>query len=306
LADNLSNRPVERQGDQLQGVESQSMKIGVFARVTQQSMSIRELARGLEERGIESLFVGEHTHTPVASVADGYHDAAMVENAKSVPAPFLLLAAAAAVTERLRVGTSISLIAQHDPLVYAKDVATLDMLSGGRVELGVGYGWNRAEMLNHGVDPRRRRAAFRDKLRAVEMLWSQDIAEFSGEFAAFSASWSWPKPVQGRRPKVLIGAPARADVFGDIVELADGWMPSTNFTDSELSDQIDQLRRTASEAGRSPDELSVTLLDARHSHGLGPSFGHGWAGNARRIAAASGLYAGLFRGDLGFLDRTDR
>ena len=240
-----------------------TMEIGVFANITERSVPVDIVATALEARNVESLFVGEHTHVPVATQPDSYHNEAVIEFTKNYPAPWILLTAAAAVTKRLKVGTAICLIAQHEPLVFAKEIATLDMISRGRVILGCGYGWNRAELINHGIDPGRRRTALREKLQAVEMLWDQDIAEFSGEFVSFAPSWSRPKPFQRPRPPVFLGAPATPALFRDIVELADGWMPSARFTDEELAGQISLLRQAAVEAGRPAEELGVVLIEAR-------------------------------------------
>ena len=144
-------------------------------------------------------------------------------SARSIP--FVTLAAAAAVTSRLRLGTGIALVAQHDPIVLAKTLATLDHLSAGRLVLGIGYGWNVDEMESHGVDARRRRAITREKMLAMQALWTHDVAEFHGEFVSFEPSWQWPKPVQKPRPRVWIGGAAGPILFAQIAEYADGWMP---------------------------------------------------------------------------------
>lgn len=239
------------------------MHIGVFAILTTGTMNVAELALALEERGIESLAVGEHTHTPTASEVDGYHSQAVIDATRDSPAPFVLLAAAAAVTRRLRVGTAVCLPGQHDPLLFAKEVATLDRLSNGRVFLGCGYGWNQAEMRNHGVDPKRRRSNFRERVAAAKALWTQDVAGFSGDYVSFTPSWSLPKPVQRSGPKLFIGAPARPQTFADMIELGDGWMPAARFTDDQLADDLAQFHRAIDEAGRAREAFSVTMLDTR-------------------------------------------
>jgi probable F420-dependent oxidoreductase len=240
-----------------------NMDIGVFANLTTGTIPVTELARALEERGVESLLVSEHTHTPVASEPDSYHNEEVIRATRDSPAPFVLLAAAAAVTKRLRVGTSVCLPGQHDPLLFAKEVATLDRISDGRVFLGCGYGWNQAEMINHGIDPKRRRSNFRERIRAVKDLWTQDIAEFSGDYVSFTASWSLPKPVQRPGPKLFIGAPARPQTFQDVIELADGWMPAARFSDEGLHEDLTLFQSLIDEAGRSRDDFSVTMIDTR-------------------------------------------
>ncbi|MCZ4344084.1 TIGR03619 family F420-dependent LLM class oxidoreductase [Sphingomonadaceae bacterium G21617-S1] len=239
------------------------MHIGVYANLTTGTMPIIELARALEERGIESLTLSEHTHTPVTTEPDSYHDEAVIAATRDSPSPFVVLAAAAAVTKRLRVGTSVCLPGQYDPLIFAKQVATLDRISDGRVFLGCGFGWNKAEMMNHGVDPKRRRSNLRARIRAVRDLWEQDTAECSSEYASFTASWSLPKPVQSPGPKLFLGAPAKPQTFEDIIELFDGWMPAARFSDDLLAEELQQLDQAIADAGRSADDFSVTMIDSR-------------------------------------------
>ncbi len=135
------------------------------------------------------------------------------------------MATVAAVSERLHVGTGVALVAQHDPIVLAKTIATIDHLSGGRVTLGVGFGWNREEMADHGIDYRTRRAVAREKVLAMQALWRDEVASFDGEHVSFSPSWSWPKPVQQPRVRTLIGGSAGPIMFAHIAEYGDGWMP---------------------------------------------------------------------------------
>jgi probable F420-dependent oxidoreductase len=259
------------------------MKVGVFATHSARTMPVAEFARELEARAVESMWVGEHTHVPVATTTEGYHDQRMLDVTKEFPSPLVLLAVAAAVTLNLRVGTSVCLVAQHDPLVLAKGIATLDVVSGGRFELGCGYGWNRAEMQNHGVSSSTRRAIFREKLRTMQALWTEEIAEFSGDHVSFSPSWSGPKPIQQPHPPVLIGAPAHPSVVRDIVELADGWMPSAYFAVDTLHEQLAYVRAESSHAGRDQNGLRVTLLETATAAGsLSPvDFAARWAPTAR-------------------------
>ena len=158
------------------------------------------------------------------------------------------LASAAAVTERLRLATGITLVAQHDPIVLAKTVASLDHLSGGRVLLGIGVGWNEDEMEHHGVDPARRRAVAREHVLAMRQLWTEEEASFDGEFVRFSPSWSWPKPVSDPHPPIIMGGAGGPITFRHVVEYCDGWMPIHGRRN--IADKLDGLRRAADDAGR--------------------------------------------------------
>ena len=238
------------------------MDIGVFTTLTAESMPITTLARAIEERGVESLWLGEHTHLPVASATEGYHDTAMLERTKGFPASIILLTAAAAVTATLRIGTSVCLVAQHDPLVLAKELATLDVISAGRFEFGCGYGWNQAEMRNHGFEPGDRRAVFREKLEALRRLWTEDVTHYDGTYVSFSDSWSEPKPIQRPHPPILLGAPARPRAIRDLVDLADGWLPSAYFAIETFDRDLATIRHAWQEAGRDPAGPRLTVLES--------------------------------------------
>ena len=231
------------------------MRVGITMFATDRTISVPELAVAAEARGFHSLYVPEHTHMPVASLAERPSDGVVTDDEyKRGPDPYIALAAAASVTEHIRLGTGVSLVAQHDPIVLAKTVATLDNLAGGRFVLGVGYGWNRQEMADHGVDYTTRRARVREHLLAMYALWSDEVASFTGEFVTLSPSWSWPKPVQQPRPLVLFGGAAGPKLFAHVVELGDGWMPIGG---AGLAGALPELRRAADAAGRDPGELSV-------------------------------------------------
>jgi probable F420-dependent oxidoreductase len=164
------------------------------------------------------------------------------------------LSSAVAVTSQLRLGTGILLAAQHDPIVLAKQIATIDHLSGGRFTLGLGFGWNRAEAEDHGVEWRRRHALVREHLHCMQALWSEERAEFHGELVDLPPTWAWPKPVQQPRVRTLIGGGDSDLVFGAVADYADGWMPIGG---RGLADAIPRLHRRAEAAGRDPAELSV-------------------------------------------------
>ena len=213
-----------------------------------------ELGRAVEERGFESLFYAEHTHIPVASRRD---DGRPTGDYASTYDPFVALAAAAAVTARLRLGTAVCLVPQRDPIITAKEVASIDRMSGGRFEFGVGAGWNRAELANHGTDPRQRMSVLADRVRAIRAIWTSDEAEHHGPHVDFDPLWSWPKPVQRPHPPVLVGGngPGAED---RVLAFGDGWMPQCGplASHAELANRIAELRR------RAGTRVPVTLFGA--------------------------------------------
>jgi probable F420-dependent oxidoreductase len=234
------------------------MQLGVTIFATDLSMSPVELAREAEARGFHSLYVPEHTHIPVSRrTPPPTGEAVLAEEYKRTLDPFVSLGAAASVTRRLRLGTGIALVAQHDPIVLAKTLATLDHLSAGRLVVGIGYGWNEDEMESHGVDPRRRRAMVREKMLAVQALWAKEVADFDGEFVRFAPSWQWPKPVQQPRPPVLIGGAAGPILFAQIAEYADGWIPIGG---AGLQRTLPELRRACEARGRDPGALQIVPM----------------------------------------------
>jgi probable F420-dependent oxidoreductase len=202
------------------------MHFGVTMFGTDQSMRPDELARAAEERGFGSMYVAEHTHIPVSRrTPPPTGDETLPDYYSRAFDPFVALAMAAASTERLRVGTGICLVAQRDPIVTAKAVASLDHLSGGRFVFGVGFGWNQDEIESHGVEMTRRRDVAREHVLAMQRLWTDEEAAFDGEFVQLAPSWSWPKPVQQPWPPVLIGGAAGPKLFAHVAEYADGWIP---------------------------------------------------------------------------------
>ena len=171
--------------------------------------------------------------------------------------PFVSLAAAAAVTEQLLIGTGICLVIERDPIVLAKEVATLDYLSGGRFLFGIGAGWNREEMANHGTDPRTRFALLRERVLAMKAIWTEDPAEFHGRYVDFDPIHSWPKPVQRPHPPVLVGGTGRG-VLERVLDYGDSWFPNPRNGDPALVEkQIVELRKLAAERGRPPVPVSI-------------------------------------------------
>jgi probable F420-dependent oxidoreductase len=217
------------------------MLVGVNLILNDTTLPMREVAPRIEERGLDALFIGEHTHTPVATVHPAY-PGGLPEFYKRFLDPFVQLGVAAAMTQRIRLGTGVVLVAERNPLELAKALASLDVVSGGRLEVGVGFGWNRLEMINNGVDPSRRREIFREKLDVVRRLWTEETTVADGEYVKFSESWSFPKPLQRPHPPILIGAAASAATFEDVVARGTGWYP---LTDRGLPKQLVALAERA-------------------------------------------------------------
>jgi len=234
--------------------------IGANLITNDSTLSILEVAPLIEAAGLHSIFQGEHSHIPVDTVYPGSAEGTVPDFYKRFPDLFVTLAAAAAVTTTLRVGTGVVLVAEHQPLRLAKAVASLDELSGGRVDFGVGYGWNAPEMVNNGVDPKRRRDVFGEHLRVISALWAEDVVEHDGEWSSFTPSWSLPKPRQtGHRrpgPPILIGAAAGPKTFEHVLELADGWYPLTG---PSLLDDTVRLRTLAAERGVATEVTAVEM-----------------------------------------------
>lgn len=234
------------------------MKVGVTIFATDRSIPVADLAREAEARGFSSLYVPEHTHIPTSRrTPPPTGDEVLADEYRRTLDPMVALAAAAAVTSRIRVGTGIALVAQRDPIVFAKEIATLDLVSGGRFTLGVGYGWNVDEMENHGVGYASRRAIVREKMLAMEALWEHDVAAFDGRFVKLTPSWQWPKPVQRPRPPVLVGGGAGPRLFADVAEWADGWMPIGG---KGVTEALPQLRAAMAARGREPAALLVVPI----------------------------------------------
>jgi len=239
------------------------MKIGITLFATDRSMSPVELAREAEARGFYSLYIPEHTHIPTSRrTPPPTGDAVLSEEYKRSLDPYIALAAAASVTETIRLGTGIGLVAQHDAITMAKELATLDLVSGGRLVLGIGFGWNHEEMENHGIDVKRRRALVREKMLAMQALWTNEVAEFHGEFVDFEPSWQWPKPLQQPRPRVLIGGAPGPKLFAHIAEYADGWLPIGG---AGVQEALAKLRVAYEERGRNPDGIHVVPMGIQPS-----------------------------------------
>ena len=235
------------------------MKFGVTLHATDLSMNPVDLARESEGRGFYSLYIPEHTHIPTSRKTPApTGDAELSEEYKRSLDPYVALGAASAITEKIRLGVGIGLVAQHDAITLAKAIATVDHLSNGRFVLGVGYGWNHEEMENHGIDVKRRRPLVREKMLAMQNLWKDEVASFKGEFIQFSPSWQWPKPVQQPRPRILLGGAAGPKLFAHIAEYADGWLPIGG---AGLRRALPDLQRAVEAAGRDPSALHIVPME---------------------------------------------
>jgi probable F420-dependent oxidoreductase len=236
-------------------VKGEKLRFGITMFATDQSIGPVELARAAEERGLSSFYVPEHTHIPTSRrTPPPTGDAELREEYKRTLDPFVALAMAAAATERLVVGTGICLVAQRDPIVTAKEVATIDVLSGGRFVFGIGFGWNADEIEHHGVEMKRRRDVAREHVLSMKALWTDDVASFDGEFVQLSPSWAWPKPTRRGGPPMLIGGAPGPKLFAHIAEYADGWIPIGG---AGVRSALPELRRAFEAAGRDPAELRI-------------------------------------------------
>jgi probable F420-dependent oxidoreductase len=234
------------------------MHFGVTMFPADFALSVVDLARAAEEHGFESLFLPEHTHMPVVrdSPWAGGGDPPP-EYARTVD-PFVALGAAAAVTRTIKLGTGICLVIQRDPIVLAKEVASVDQLSNGRFLFGVGGGWLREEIANHGTDPRTRWALFGERMQAMTAIWTQDVAEFHGRYVNFDALQSWPKPRQQPRPPVLLGGDVPA-AMARVLDYADEWMPHPDR--GQLPERLAAFWDLCAQRGR--PQLPVTLYGVR-------------------------------------------
>ena len=249
------------------------MRFSVTVVPTDRGAPLIDIARAVEERGLDGLWVPDHTHVPTSQRTPMPLHGEVPERYRRNLEPLTCLAMAAAVTSRIRLGTGVLLAAQRDPIVTAKALATIDDQSGGRLALGVGYGWNVEEMADHGIDPGTRRARTREHVLAMRRLWEDDVASYAGRFVSFGPCWSWPKPVQQPLPVFIGGAPT-TKVFDHIAEFGAGWLPVGG---RHLGENVRRLREHVAAAGRDPanleiipftaGELSPAKVDALHAAG---------------------------------------
>ena len=226
------------------------MRNGVVLFTSDRGITPADLARAAEERGFDTIYVPEHTHIPVKREAahPGTGDESLPDDryARTLD-PWISLATAAAVTSRIRLSTAVALPVESDPITLAKAIATLDHLSGGRVTIGAGFGWNTDELEDHHVPPAKRRTVLREYVEAMRALWTEEEAAYDGEFVSFGPSWAYPKPMQPRIP-LIIGAGGGPKTFEWIAKTADGWM--TTPIEQDISGKCAALHRAWAAAGR--------------------------------------------------------
>jgi probable F420-dependent oxidoreductase len=234
------------------------MRIGTFYFPTDYGIDVRELAAALEARGFESLCFCEHTHIPVSRRTPFPSGGELPKRYAHTHDPFVSLSFAAAATRKLLLGTAVCLVTEHDPIVTAKSVASLDQLSGGRFIFGIGAGWNAEEMENHGTNFATRFALMRERVLAMKAIWTQEEAAFHGKMVNFDPIWSYPKPLQRPHPPILLGGETD-HTLRRVVEYCDGWLPRFR-PDFDAKNQVARLRRAAEAAGRDFGSLSITVF----------------------------------------------
>jgi probable F420-dependent oxidoreductase len=237
-------------------------KLDLHPAITDQTTPLLDLARATEERGLDGFFLPEHTHIPVAFDRSAYpEDAEMPERYKRLYDPYVALSFVAAHT-RLDIGTAVSLPGQHDPIALAKTIATLDVLSEGRLTLGFGFGWNLDEFEDHaGVPAAQRPEVVRDHVGLMRALWQQEEAAYESEHARLPPSWSWPKPVQRPHPTVLLGARPTVRNFRRIADWTDGWLAMRgHLLVDDFASHVAELRKQWEIAGRDPSLLRISVL----------------------------------------------
>jgi probable F420-dependent oxidoreductase len=233
------------------------MDFGIMMFATDYAMRPDALAREVEQRGFESLWFPEHTHIPASRQSPWPGGPDLPKDYWHTHDLFIALGMAAAATTTLKLGSGICLVVEHDPITLAKQVATLDFLSGGRFLFGIGGGWNAEEMANHGTPFRQRWKVLRERIEAMQVIWRDENAEYHGETVNFDALWSWPKPVQRPHPPIYLGGHG-PKALDRVVRYCDGWLPIPTMG-AKLLDDIADLRRRASAAGRDPASLTITL-----------------------------------------------
>jgi len=234
------------------------MDYGVSMAITDYSMGPAEFALASEIRGFESLFVPEHSHIPSSRASEWGGGGTLPKVYYDMMDPFVVLSAAAAVTSRIKLGTGVCLVVQRDPIQLAKEVASLDQISGGRVLLGIGAGWNAEEMADHGTEFKTRFKLMSERVDAMKVIWRESEPTYDGAFVSFPPMRTWPKPVQTPRPPILMGG-AFPHAAKRAIAYADGWIPLAG-RGHDLVKELPEFRRMAREAGHDPDGLPVTAF----------------------------------------------
>ncbi|MDA8385310.1 MAG: LLM class F420-dependent oxidoreductase [Actinomycetota bacterium] len=225
------------------------MQLGALVFPTEYSIGPAELAQAMEERGLEALVFPEHTHIPASRLTPYPSGGELPKEYAHTLDPFVACTAAAMATKTLRVGTGIALVVERDPILLAKEVATIDLLSGGRFDFGIGAGWNREEMANHGTDPRTRFALMEERVEAMRAIWTSEEASYHGRFVNFDRIWSWPKPIQKPHPPILLGGAGKT-IVERAARYADVWMPISRTTPEAILETAPRLARACADRGR--------------------------------------------------------
>ena len=236
------------------------MKLGVFSFNTEYSIRPDVLAAAAEERGFDSVWFPEHTHIPASRETAFPPGGDLPKEYIHMSDPFISCMAAAMATKTIKVGTGVCLLIQHEPLALAKTVATLDRLSGGRFLFGVGAGWIREEMENHGTPFDKRWRVLEERVKALKALWTEDESSFHGEFVNFDRVWSYPKPIQQPHPPIILGTFASKWGRQRVADIADGWMPIDVYHD-DIKVDVDDLWARLKAGGRDPATVSISMFD---------------------------------------------
>ncbi len=236
------------------------MDVGVFYFPVDYGINVAELAKALEDRGFGSLYVPEHTHIPLSRKTPFPGGGELPKRYAHTHDPFVALAFAAAATKKLKIGTGICLVPQHEPIVTAKAIASLDMLSNGRFVFGIGGGWNVDEMENHGATHKDRFKIMREHVLAMKALWTEEEASYHGQFVNFDPVWSYPKPAQRPHPPIVLGGESD-HTLKRVVEYCDGWFPRTRAGFDPVEAKA-RLAKAANEKGRDPRSLTITVFGA--------------------------------------------
>jgi probable F420-dependent oxidoreductase len=234
------------------------MRVGAFYFPADYGINIAELAKALEDRGFDSLFVPEHTHIPASRKSPFPGGGELPKRYSHTHDPFVALSFAAAATKKLKLGTGILLVPQHEPIVTAKAIASLDQLSGGRFIFGIGGGWNVEEMENHGAKYQTRFKQMREHVLAMKELWTKEEASFDGEFVKFDRVWSWPKPAQQPHPPIILGGETD-HTLRRVIEYCDGWFPRPR-GGFDVVKGVAHLRQMAEKAGRDPSTITTIVF----------------------------------------------
>ncbi len=234
------------------------MKFGIVSYNTEYGIRPDDAARAAEARGFESIWLPEHTHIPVSRETPFPLGGELPEQYKHFMDPFVSLTAAAMATRTIKVATGICLLIEHDPIVVAKALATLDYLCGGRVLFGIGGGWNREEMANHGTAFEHRWKILRERTEAIKAIWTETEASYHGEFVDFDPIWCWPKPLQTPHPPIYLGAVSKAGLKR-VVDYCDGWL-LVDPKDDSLERAARELDELCAQRGRDPGGISITVF----------------------------------------------